>query len=78
MGLVGENVALICCGLAAAAQVDEIVYAGTTLRDNSALVAVLQIATLAMGCRPTFLSNGEYAGALGALHLADAGPSSAD
>ncbi len=72
MGLVGENVALICGGLASAAQVREIVYAGSTLRSNSALIAVLRQVTEALGRRATFLPNGEFAGALGGLELARA------
>jgi type II pantothenate kinase len=71
MGLVGENVALICCGLAAAQRVERIVFGGTTLRDNPALVEVLRLVCLALGRQPTFLPRGEYTGALGALeHLA--------
>jgi len=67
MGLVGENVALICCGLAAAAQVERIVFGGTPLRDNAALVDVLRLICLALGRQATFLPQGEFAGALGAL-----------
>jgi type II pantothenate kinase len=71
MGLVGENVALICCGLAAAHGVDEIVFGGSTLRDNPALVEVLRLVCLALGRHATFLPRGEFAGALGALeHVA--------
>ena len=49
MGLVGENVLLICTGLAAAAKVERIVWGGTTLRHNPSLVAVLS-----RGCRGCF------------------------
>jgi type II pantothenate kinase len=67
MGLVGENVALICCGLAAAARADRIVFGGTTLRGNPALVEILAGTCAARGQQAIFLSRGEYAGALGAL-----------
>ncbi|MEN8182921.1 MAG: hypothetical protein ABFS46_10350 [Myxococcota bacterium] len=70
MGLVGENVSLVCAGLAAAAQASRVVFGGSTLRDNPALVRVLEQITAAMGRRPIFLPNGEYAGALGSLLLA--------
>jgi type II pantothenate kinase len=74
MGLVGENVALICCGLAAAAEVEPIVFGGTTLRGNPALVEILRGACLVLGRKPSFLPDGEFAGALGALaHLDPAG-----
>jgi type II pantothenate kinase len=70
MGLVGENVALICSGLAAAAQVPRILYAGSTLRDNPALCSVIALVTSALGRTPVFPEHGEFAGAVGALCLA--------
>jgi type II pantothenate kinase len=70
MGLVGENVALICGGLAAAAQVERVVYAGSTLRTNPVLREVLSQVTTALGRSPIFPDAGEFAGALGALELA--------
>jgi type II pantothenate kinase len=70
MGLVGENVALVCGGLAAAAQVNRVVFGGSTLRGNPALVEVLDTITRALGRTPVFLREGEFAGALGALLLA--------
>jgi type II pantothenate kinase len=71
MGLVGENVLLICCGLAAAAKVERIVWGGTTLRNNPSLVAVLSGGCRALGREPTFLPEGEFVGALGALEHAE-------
>lgn len=70
MGLLGENVALVCAGLAAAAQVRRIVFGGTTLRGNDALVEIVGAITRALGREPVFLPQGEFAGALGALLLA--------
>jgi type II pantothenate kinase len=70
MGLVGENIALICGGLATATQVTRIVFGGSTLRANPALVDVLREITRAIGREPIFLTHGEHAGALGALLLA--------
>lgn len=70
MGLVGENVALICCGLAAAAGVKRVVFGGATLRGNGALLEILQGLTGALGREGVFLPQGEFAGALGALELA--------
>ncbi len=70
MGLVGENVALICGGLAAAAQAEHIVFAGTTLRGNPALVRILEQTCGHFGRPVRVLSEGEFAGALGALELA--------
>ncbi len=70
MGLVGENVALICNALAAVNGVKRIVYAGGTLRDNPRLVEILRGLTQVLGHEPVILPNGEFAGALGALLLA--------
>ena len=70
MGLVGENVGLICAGLAARAGVDLIAFGGSTLRANPALTAILGGVCTAMGHSPHFLADGQYAGALGALALA--------
>jgi type II pantothenate kinase len=70
MGLVGENVALICAGLGAAHQVDRVVFGGSTLRKNPTLREVLQRITAALGLETVFLPDGEFAGALGALRLA--------
>jgi len=72
MGLVGENIALICGGLAAATQVRRIVFGGSTLRANPTLAEILRDITRAIGREPVFLTHGEHAGALGALLLADA------
>ena len=77
MGLVGENVALICSGLAAAARVSRIVFGGTTLRGNPSLAEILGFLTAAEGIDAIFLPNGEFAGALGALTFA-AGPDQTD
>ena len=72
MGLLGENVALVCAGLAALSQVQRIVFGGSTLRGNEALVEILGGITRALGREPVFLPRGEYAGALGALLLGSA------
>ena len=74
MGLVGENVALICTGLAAAHGVRRIVYGGSTLRGNSALRLVLSLITAAFGREALFLEDGEFAGAIGALELSGGFP----
>jgi type II pantothenate kinase len=70
MGLVGENVALVCAGLALPHGVRRVVFAGSTLRDNPALREVLVRITSAFGREPLMLEGGEFAGALGALLLA--------
>lgn len=70
MGLVGENVSLICAGLGAARRTRRVVFGGSTLRGNPALRQVLERITGALGHAVVFLEAGEYAGAVGALRLA--------
>lgn len=70
MGLVGENIGLICGGLAAAAGVQQIVYGGTTLRGNAAITDLLVALAPGAGCRAVILPDGEFTGARGALELA--------
>jgi type II pantothenate kinase len=71
MGLVAENVALICAGLGAALGVRRAVFGGSTLRGNPPLVGILDQITGFTGTRAVFLRDGEFAGALGALLLAE-------
>lgn len=69
-GLVGENVALLAAALSKQEAVPfplDIVYAGSTLRQNVALRDVLAFATSVGGARARFLPNGEFVGAVGAL-----------
>jgi len=70
-GLIAENVALVCTGLAAAAQVSTIVFGGSTLRGNTALADLLGLFCRAYGREPVFLEHGEFTGALGALRIAN-------
>jgi type II pantothenate kinase len=70
VGLVGENVGLICCSFALMTGVKRIVFGGTTLRGNPALVETLRGLCARMGRDSHFLRDGEFAGALGALEIA--------
>ena len=70
MGLIAENVALICSGVAATAQVTRVVFGGSTLRENPPLADLLGHFLRAFGRDPVFLPHGEFAGALGALRIA--------
>ena len=70
MQLVGENVALICAGLANATRSRKVAYGGASVRDNPRLVDVLRDVTAMCGLAPLFPAHGEFAGAVGALALA--------
>lgn len=70
MGLIAENIALICAGVAANVQATRVVFGGSTLRENPALAELLGHFLRAFGREPVFLPHGEFAGALGALRIA--------
>ena len=67
MRLVGENVTLIAGGHARHLGLDRLVFGGSTLRNNPALEKVLSEVSALLGLKAFFLTNGEFAGALGAL-----------
>jgi type II pantothenate kinase len=69
LGLIGENVGLICGALAIAVGAKRIVFGGTTLRGNAVLVDILRGLCATLGREAVFLRNGEFAGALGALEI---------
>lgn len=71
IGLVGENVASLCAALASAVGAERIVFGGSTLRDNAPLREILATLSL-LNQKIVFLTNGEFAGALGALAMVEA------
>jgi type II pantothenate kinase len=70
--LVGETVALVSVGLARAEGVDTVVYCGSTLAGNPALVDVVVDIATRFGATPRLLAAGQYCGAVGAAALAAA------
>jgi type II pantothenate kinase len=71
MGMLGENIALICGTLARSVGAQAVVYCGSTLIHNPELREILRWVTAAYGAQPHFLDAGAYCGALGAADLAD-------
>lgn len=69
MGMLGENIGLICGAAARYSGTSTILYCGSTLADNPALEDVVRGVTLTMGCRPMFFPEGAYCGAVGAAAL---------
>jgi type II pantothenate kinase len=69
-GLVGENVGLIVCSLAALHETRRIVFGGATLQDNPSLVALLAGLATMSGYEAVVLEHGAYVGAVGALSQA--------
>jgi type II pantothenate kinase len=66
MGLVGENVALLCGGFARGLAIEGVVYCGSTLSENPALRRIVGEITTLFGHRPCFLAGGAFCGAVGA------------
>jgi type II pantothenate kinase len=74
VGLIGENVGLLAGALARVngGRPLEIVYAGATLRSNSALRDVLAFTNSLVGATARFLPHGEFVGAVGSIRGARA------
>ena len=70
MGLLGENIALICSELARAREVDAIVYCGSTLNGNPVLSQTLALVSQITGREALFPAAGAFGGAIGASALA--------
>ncbi len=70
MGLVGENIGLICGELARARGAREIVYCGSTFAENPALESILDQVSGFYSCQARFLEDGAFCGAVGAAALA--------
>ena len=70
MGLVGENVALLCASLARTSGATRVFFGGSTLRGNPLLTGILITLTTALGSPAHLLPNGEFAGAVGASQIA--------
>jgi len=66
VGLIGENVGLICNHLAELHDTNTIVYCGSTLSENPVLRDVLRGVSAAARRDPVFLTRGAFCGALGA------------
>lgn len=71
MGMLGENIALICGTLARSHAAQAVVYCGSTLLHNAELREILRWVTAAYGAKPYFLDAGAYCGAYGAAALSD-------
>jgi len=71
--LVGWNVGCLCGALARAEGAATAVYGGSVLRGNPLLAGLVQVATGTLGVEARLPERGEFAGALGALELAESG-----
>jgi len=71
MGLVAENIALICNAHAHAAGVSTIVFGGSTLLENPTIVQTVDVLTRVMGHDSVMLPHCGHAGALGAMLMSD-------
>jgi len=69
MGLVAENIALISNARATVAGVSRIVYGGSTLNENPAIVQTVRVLTSVMGFEAIILPRSGHAGAYGAMLL---------
>jgi type II pantothenate kinase len=66
MGLIGENIGLLCSTLARSHQAETVLYCGSTLEENQPLKEPLTMVSNMYGVTPVFLPAGAYCGAVGA------------
>lgn len=66
-GLLGENLGLICGGLARLHGASQVLYCGGTLHDNTALAGILIGTTQFAGAPAQILPEGTYCAAVGSL-----------
>ena len=64
---VGETISTVACLAAPEPDIQEVVYIGSSLRDNPVFREVLEWGTYFMDKKPRFLAHGEYVGAVGSL-----------
>ncbi len=70
LGMLGENIALICSALTRIHGMETVVFGGSTLSENPILEQTLELITRALGHKVHFLRGGAFCGALGAAALA--------
>jgi len=71
LGMVGENISLLCGSLTRETGAQAIVFGGTTLRKNFELQKIMATVSLAFGRPVHFLPQGAFCGAIGAAALAN-------
>ena len=69
--MIGENVSILCCALAASRGVRQIVFGGGTLRGNSACWEIIEQMAGVRGLEALRLAHGEFPGAVGAALAAE-------
>ncbi len=72
VGLLGENIGLICSALTRIHGVDTVVFGGSTLSDNPVLEQTLDRVMRALGHKLYFLREAAFCGAIGAAALGEA------
>jgi type II pantothenate kinase len=71
VGMLGENIGLICGNLARASRAGAVVYCGSTLLHNRELQEILRWVTAMHGATAHFPEHGAFCGALGAVAMID-------
>ncbi|MCM3705633.1 MULTISPECIES: type II pantothenate kinase [Cytobacillus] len=65
--MIAETLVLLSSQAAVHHQIDDIIYIGSTLRNNAPLKHLIKKYTVMVGKKPVFIQDGAYCGALGAL-----------
>lgn len=69
IALVAETVSTIGINLAAGFNTRDIIFIGSTIRDNDVMMDIINRYVSLKGMQPHIIKNGEFSGALGALYL---------
>lgn len=69
IALVAETVSTIGINLAAGFDTRDIIFIGSTIRDNDVMMDIINRYVTLKGMQPHIIKNGEFSGALGALYL---------
>ncbi|PAE26619.1 type II pantothenate kinase [Bacillus sp. 7894-2] len=65
--MIAETIVLLSTQAAVHHQIDDIIYIGSTLRNNTPLKHLIKKYTVMVGKDPVFIEEGAYCGALGAM-----------
>ncbi|EMN0322307.1 TPA: type II pantothenate kinase [Staphylococcus aureus] len=69
IGVVGEVVTTMAITVAREFKTENIVYIGSSFHNNALLRKVVEDYTVLRGCKPYYVENGAFSGAIGALYL---------
>lgn len=71
VGVVGEVITTMAITVAREFNTNNVVYIGSSFNNNNLLREVIEDYTVLRGCKPYYIENGAFSGAIGAIHLSN-------